>query len=468
MRCTLTGEHCDNPGGDAGQAFCMDRSAVTPVLLSSTMPDVLSAAGHTTRAVERALRRLVPFLMLMFVVSFLDRANVSFARQALAATRGISDQVYALGAGLFFLTYSTCGFPSNLILHRIGARRWIGALLIAWGIVSTCTMFVTGPVSFYSLRLLLGVTEAGFFPGIILYLTYWFPNAVRCRIMGLFYLGVPLALVLGGPLSGYLLDLHGSAGLAGWQWMFLVEGLMAVAVGFAALTLLDNSPATARWLSPDEKQSLLACLTREEHARRSGGPAGLLPMLRDPRVLRCLLIYTLIQVSTYGVVFYLPSELAALLHRPAGLVVGLVSAIPWICALVAVYTLPRAADAHGSHRLLASLTLLIAGVASLVFPTAGPVLGLIALSIAAAGFVAVQPVFWTFPTSYLAGRAAAGGIALIGAGNLGGFFAPNLKVWADHAFHSTTAGLYLLAVLTLVNAALIATIRTPRPADSTP
>jgi MFS family permease len=404
--------------------------------------------------------------MLMYVVSFLDRANVAFAKQALAATEGISEQVYALGAGLFFLTYSTCGFPSNLILHRIGARRWLGTLLIAWGLVSASTMFVTGPASFYALRLLLGVTEAGFFPGVILYLTYWFPNRVRGRMMGLFYLGVPLALVLGGPLSGFLLDLHGRGGLAGWQWMFIVEGLLAVVVGFAAFALLDDKPSAALWLPSDEKQALADDLAREADARRAAGPGELLPMLRDPRVLRFVLIYALIQVSTYGVVFYLPAEVAALLHRPAGLTIGLVSAIPWICALVAVYFLPRVADACRNHRLVAALTLLIAGLASLAFPTAGPVAGLAALSIAASGFIAVQPVFWTFPTGYLADRAAAGGIALVGAGNLGGFFAPNLKVWADRAFHSSTAGLYLLAGLTLVNAALIATTRGVRPADS--
>jgi MFS family permease len=416
------------------------------------------ASGDLDRALGRALRRLTPFLMLMYVVSFLDRANVAFAKEALAASEGISERVYALGAGLFFLTYSTCGFPSNLILHRVGARRWIGTLLILWGLVSTGTMFVTGPASFYTLRLLLGVTEAGFFPGVILYLTYWFPNRVRGQIMGLFYLGVPLALIVGGPLSGYLLELHGRGGLAGWQWMFLVEGLVAVLVGLGAFVFLDSRPGSAAWLSQEEKEALLEELSCEDRARRAAGPAELLPMLRDRRVLRFLLIYALIQVSTYGVVFYLPAEVAALLHRPAGFSVGLVSAIPWICALVAVWAVPRVADVRCNHRAIASATLLIAGLASLVFPTAGPVVGLAALSIAAAGFIAVQPVFWTFPTNYLAGRAAAGGIALIGAGNLGGFLAPNLKVWADEAFHSRTAGLYVLAALTLVNAGLIGTL----------
>lgn len=427
------------------------------------LPHVLLPRDATTRAIHRATRRLVPFLMLMYVVSFLDRSNVAFAKQALAASEGISEQVYALGAGLFFLSYSTCGFPSNLILHRIGARKWLASLLIVWGLVSTATMFVTGPASFYALRLLLGVTEAGFFPGVILYLTYWFPNLVRGRIMGLFYLGVPVALILGGPLSGYLLDLHGRAGLQGWQWMFVVEGLMAVVVGFLTFAFLDNKPAGAPWLPPDEKQALIEELAREEHARRTTGPAELLPMLRDLRVLRFVLIYGLIQISTYGAVFYLPAEISALLHRPAGFIVGLVSAIPWLCALVCVYALPRAADTHRNHRGMAAVIMLAAGLASFAFPTAGPVVGLVALSVAVSGFIAVQPIFWTFPTGYLADRAAAGGIALIGAGNLGGFFAPNLKVWADQSFHSSSAGLYLLAALTVLNAALIATIGRSAP-----
>jgi MFS family permease len=424
------------------------------------MPDTLVFSGPLPLAIRRAMRRLVPFLMLAYVVSFLDRANVAFAKEALAASRGISEQIYALGAGLFFISYSTCGFPSNLILHRIGARRWISVLLIVWGLVSAATVFVSGPASFYALRLLLGVTEAGFFPGIILYLTYWFPSHVRGRIMGLFYLAVPIALIIGGPLSGVLLDLR--IGMQGWQWMFLVEGLLAVVVGLLASRMLVNRPAQAAWLPEDEKQALVNELAHEESLRRASGPAHVLAVFRDLHVLRFVLIYMLIQISTYGVVFYLPAEIGTLLHRPAGLVVGLVSAVPWICALAAVYFLPHAADLHRNHRVMACLTLAISGAASLVFPSAGPGVCLVALSFAASGFIAVQPLFWTFPTGYLADRAAAGGIALIGAGNLGGFLAPNLKVWADGFFHSPRAGLYLLAALTLLNAALIATIHEGR------
>src|SRR5487761_1202450 len=419
-------------------------------------PPASSRAEMLDRAVSRAIRRLVPFLMLLYVISFLDRANISFAKQALHTSVGISEGAYALAAGIFFISYSLCGFPSNLILHKIGAKGWISFLMVSWGLVSMATMFMKGSTSFYLLRLLLGVTEAGFFPGAILYLTYWFPNRVRGRILGLFYLGVPVALIVGGPLSGLLLEGHPWFELQNWQRMFLVEGFLAVLVGCATFWYLDSRPSDAIWLPAQEKRALLDALASEEMDRRSAGPAKLLPMLRDLHVMRFLLIYTLIQMSTYGAIFYLPTEISALLHKPAGLEVGMVSAIPWLCALAAVYFLPRAADASNRHRRLAALTLLISGGASFAFPTAGPRMGLVALSIAVSGFIAVQPLFWTFPTGYLADRAAAGGIALIGMGNLGGFFAPTVKVWADEHFGSQRAGLYLLAGITVLNAGLIA------------
>lgn len=418
--------------------------------------------GVWGRAVSRTFRRLAPYLILMYVVSFLDRANIGFAKQALEADAHISESVYALAAGLFFVSYSLCGFPSNLILHKIGAKVWLAFLMVTWGLASMATMFVAGSASFYLLRLLLGIMEAGFFPGAILYLTYWFPNRVRGRILGFFYLGVPLALIVGGPLSGLLLEMHPWGGLRNWQWMFLVEGFMAVVLGLTAFWYLDDKPSRAKWLTAEEKDALESAVAREEKERRSAGPANLLPMLRDLHVMKFLLIYTLIQMSTYGAIFYLPAEISSLLHKPAGLDVGLVSAIPWICTLAAVYYLPRAADKSNRHRQFAALALLIAGCASFVFPTAGPGLGLAALSVAVSGFIAVQPLFWTFPTGYLADRAAAGGIAIVGMGNLGGFLAPNVKVWADQVFHSPRAGLYLLAGLTVLNSALIATIKVGR------
>lgn len=425
---------------------------------SATQIPVNARAGEEAlnAALRRVIRRLAPWLMLMYVVSFLDRANIGFAKQALAATEGITERAYALAAGLFFIDYSSFGFPSNLVLHRIGARKWIAFLMVTWGLVSMATMFVTGSTSFYVLRLLLGVTEAGFFPGIILYLTYWFPARVRGRMLGLFYLGVPLALIVGGPLSGYLLDVRLPGGLLGWQVMFLVEGAMAAVLGVFAFWLLDNRPANAPWLPEEEKRALQAELSREDQQRRAVGPAKLLPMLRDGRVFGFFAVYALIQMSTYGAVFYLPAEISELLHKPEGFEVGVVSAIPWICALAATYILPRSGDAFGNHRLLAILTLLVSGCASFAFPVCGPAWGLVMLSIAVSGFIAVQPLFWTFPTAYFADRAAAGGIALIGVGNLGGFLAPNVKVWADQHFHSSSAGLYVLAGLTVLNAGFLA------------
>jgi MFS family permease len=414
------------------------------------------------RAVSRAGKRLVPFLLLMYIVSFLDRANIGFAKQALETSVGISPQAYALAAGLFFISYSLLGFPSNLILHKIGAKVWMACIMVAWGLVSMSTMFVKGSASLYTLRLLLGATEAGFFPGVILYLTYWFPNRKRGQILGLFYLGVPIALILGGPLSGLLLQMHPQAGLQNWQWMFLVEGLMAVVVGVIAYWYLDNKPADAAWLPAEEKQALVDTLSSEEKERRSSSPQKLLSMMRNPRVIHFLIIYTLIQMSVYGAIFYLPTEISAILNKPAGIEVGLVSAIPWVCALVVVFWLPRSADRWNKHRLFAALTLLISGIASFVFPTTGPQAGLIALSIAVSGFIAVQPLFWTFPTGYLADRAAAGGIAMITMGNLGGFIAPNIKVWADEHFGSPRAGMYLLAAVTVLNAGLIAFMKTRR------
>jgi sugar phosphate permease len=248
--------------------------------------------------------------------------------------------------------------------------------------------------------------------------------------------------------------MHPFGSLQNWQWMFLVEGFLAVALGFVAFWFLDNKPANAQWLPPAEKQALEGELAKEEHERRAAGPARLLPMLRDFHVLGFVLIYALIQMAVYAAIFYLPAEVSALLHKPAGLQVGLVTAIPWLCALAAVYWLPGTADRLRNRR-LAAFALLVAGLASFVFPTAGPLLGLAMLSVAVSGFLAAQPLFWTFPTSYMADRAKAGGIALIGAGNLGGFIAPNLKVWADNYFHSPKAGLYLLAAITIANAALI-------------
>lgn len=408
--------------------------------------------------------RLLPFLLLMYIMAFLDRANVGFAKQAFQADTGIGDAAFAFGAGVFFAGYALLEVPSNLIMHRVGARLWMCRIMVTWGLVSAAMMFAHTETSFYVLRFLLGVAEAGFFPGVILYLTYWFPSAARGKAMGFFYFGAPLAFIFGSPLSGLLLELDGFLGTHGWQWLFAVEGLMATAVGVWAYFYLDNRPSDAKWLTVQERSQLQAVLDAEDSHKQAHG--SLLNVLLQPAVLYLCLIYLLIQASVYGVVFYLPTQVASLLGTKVGLMVGLVSALPWLCALLAAWKIPAIADRTGQRRTVAALTLVVSGLgiaASVTF--ASPLLGILALCFAASGFIAVQPVFWTFPGSFLAGSAAAGAIALINSfGALGGFIAPILKNWAESAFHSPAAGLYLLAITTLIAAALVMGIRPPRVA----
>jgi MFS family permease len=416
-----------------------------------------SLANAQDRAILKARRRLIPFLLLMYVISFLDRANIGFAKQAMQASVGISEHAFALGAGLFFISYALFELPSNLILHRVGAKVWMARIMVSWGVMSMATMFVTGRSSFYLLRLLLGAAEAGFFPGVILYLTYWFPTKVRGEILGLFYFGAPLAFIFGGPISGLVLQMHPHFGLQNWQWMFLVEGFAAVAVGLWAYWYLDDRPSDTAWIPVEEALALTNALTLEQNEQSTHGPAKLLSVFGDLRTMQFVLIYFLIQVSVYDVVFYLPSEVSAILHKPTAIEVGLVSAIPWVCALAAVLRLPRFADKCRRHRQLASIALFISGCASLSLPMIRPHMGLVAISIAISGLMAAQPLFWTLPTSYLAGRTAAGGLALINAlGSVGGFIAPNVKLWADECFGSQRAGTFLLGGITILNAGLIA------------
>lgn len=398
----------------------------------------------------------------MYILGFLNRTNIGFARDALRGAAHISDFAFALGAGLFFLSYAAFEIPSNLMMHRVGARVWMTRIMITWGLVSAAMAFTVGPWSFYVLRLLLGAAEAGFFPGVILYLTYWFPNRSRTGMIGLFYFGAPLAFIFGSPMSGYLMQIHGRAGFEGWQWMFLVEGLMTVAVGVWTFWYLDDRPSDAAWLSAVEKAALSASVVQEDEARIAHGPVSFTAVLRNARVLSFVAIYFIIQMSIYGVVFYLPTQVAALLGVQVNLKVGLVAALPWICALAATFVIPRFAERTGRHRTIAAVTLAISGIGIAVSASSSPIIAILALCFAAAGFIAVQPLFWTFPTSYLGGSAAASGIALVNAlGTLGGFFAPNVKTWADASFGSARGGLYLLAAITLAGAFLIPVLLRP-------
>ncbi|CAN7432749.1 MULTISPECIES: MFS transporter [Paraburkholderia] len=410
--------------------------------------------------VSQVMRRLLPFLLLMYVLAFLDRANIGFAQKALQHDTGISNAAFAFGAGVFFVGYALFEVPSNLLLHRVGARLWMCRIMVTWGLVSAAMSLAHTATTFYALRFLLGVAEAGFFPGVIYYLTRWFPQSARARAVGVFYFGAPLAFMFGSPLSGFLLELHGAMNLAGWQWLFLIEGGLASVVGVWAFFYLDDRPEDASWLTPQARKTLSAALDDDARAASAHGPRNLLAALVDKRVLLFSTIYLLIQMSVYGVIFYLPQQVAALMGESVGLRVGMVAAVPWICALALTWFVPRRADATGTHRRWAVALLVLAGCGIGVSgATHSPLLAMAALCCAASGFIAAQPLFWTFPTRYLTGAAAAGGIALINSlGSLGGFIAPTLRTSAEHAFQSTSAGLLLLGAASLLAALLIGTL----------
>jgi sugar phosphate permease len=431
----------------------------------TTMSDVNMAEVARRRhdlseaATKKVFRRLVPFLLLMYVIAFLDRSNVSFAQKEFQADFGISAAAYAFGAGLFFVGYAVFEIPSNILLHKVGARWWLARIMVSWGIVAAAFMFVQGPTSFYVLRFLLGVTEAGFFPGVILYLTYWIPARHLSRARGYFYMGIALAGILGNPLSGALLELNGLFDLRGIQWMFMVEGLLAVVVGVWAYFYLTDKPVHAMWLPEDERQALAETVDAEDTAKAEGeGPQKVLAALGNWRVWYFALIYFCIQIAVYGVTFFLPTQVTAITHQTLGFAAALVTAIPWVFALLGVWYFPGLADRTRKHRPIGTALLVLTAVGIVISGALKdqPVLAIAGLSLAAIGFVAMQPIFWTLPTEYMTGYAAAAGIGLVNSlGNLGGFLAPNMRDYFNHTVGGN-AGLYSLAVGALIGAALFA------------
>ncbi|MEJ4045897.1 MFS transporter [Erwinia sp. SLM-02] len=427
--------------------------------MDNTSPD------HLSVAISKAIKRIIPMVTLMFILAYLDRANIGFAKQQFQYDTGLSDAAYAFGAGIFFIGYALFEVPSNILLYKVGARIWLGRIMITWGLVSASMMFAHTENVFIFLRFLLGVSEAGFFPGVILYLTFWFPLHIRARVTGYFLFGAPLAFIIGGPLSGGLLTLDGTPfafGLHGWQMMFLVEGLLASIVGVWVIFYLDDRPEKAKWLNASEKKALSDKLAAEDEQKIAHGPKGALAALLDIKVLYLCLIWFTVQVCGYGIYFFLPTQIATLMGTKVGLLVGFVTAIPPLCAAIAVYYVPRLSEKLGERRIVAAVTFMLgsAGIAISGFADSVPVIAITALCVAAAGHLAMQPLYWTFPSSYLGGTAAASGIALINSmGNLGGFVAPNIRVWAEQTFHSARAGLYFLALVTFIGGVMILLLR---------
>jgi len=406
-------------------------------------------------AIAKATRRLIPFLCLCYAVNFLDRVNVGFAALAMNEDLGFTPSMFGAGAGIFFVGYILFEIPSNLALQRFGARIWIARIMISWGLIAAAMALVNSETSFYAMRFLLGVAEAGFFPGIILYLTYWFPARERARIVSLFMAAVPLATVVGGPVSGALLELHGLGGLKGWQWLFIVEGLPAVLLGVIALKFLTDRPEDADWLTKSERKALASTLAAEAKATRKIGYAGLGQALTRPRVLVLGILYFCLVVGLYGIGFWMPQVIQTFGLAP--LKIGFLTAIPYFFAAIAMVMWGAHSDRTGERIWHVALPLLLAGAAFAWSAYTGPLsLTMVALTFATLGIYAAIGTFWSLPTAILTGTGAAAGLALVNSmGNLGGLAGPSIVGVIKQATGSFTAALLFLAGALLL-AALIA------------
>ncbi|MDM0071684.1 MFS transporter [Variovorax sp. J31P207] len=399
-------------------------------------------------------RKLMPLVVAAYVISFLDRTNIALAKNYLAVDLGISAAAYGLGAGLFFLTYALMEIPSNLIMHRVGARLWITRIMVTWGLLSAGMAFVTGETSFYVMRMLLGAAEAGLYPGVMLYLTYWFGRKERARATGYFLLGVCLANIVSGPLGGFLLQMNGFFGWHGWQWMFMLEGLPAVFFAIVIWKKLPNGPSSAKWLSRSQALDVERRLAAERAEQEEAGHVGhsFKGAFVDPQIWLAIFVYFCHQISVYTVIFFLPGIIGTY-AKLSPVQVGLLNSLPWIAAAIGAATLPRYADTpqRGRKLLFSGLLVMAAGLLTAAF--AGPVISLLGFSLTAAMFFVVQPVIFLFTSSRLAGVALAGGLALLNTfGISGGFVGPSIMGLIEQSTGRTTNGLIIISVLLSVAA----------------
>ena len=406
------------------------------------------------RTLSKITWRIVPFIMLLYFIAYIDRVNIGFAALTMNKDLGFSPAVFGFGAGIFFFGYFLFEVPSNIILDKVGARLWIARVMITWGIISAAFAFIQGETSFYALRFLLGVAEAGFFPGIILYLSYWFPVRRRAQVVSLFMAAAPISTVLGSPLSSALLEMNGLLGLKGWQWMFLIEAVPAVILGVAVLFYMTDRPEKATWLADDERAWLVETMNAEHAAKGEKAHHSLWRGLADMRVLALALIYFGTSAGLYTLGIWAPQII-----REFGLstmMVGLLNAVPPTIAVVAMVLWARHSDRTGERTWHVVIACLAAAAGLCLAGIAGSVLAVVvALSLVNIGISSAKPPLWAMPTMFLSGSAAATGIATINSiGNLGGFVGPSAIGWIKDLTGSFTGGLYLVAGLLCLSAVL--------------
>jgi MFS transporter, ACS family, tartrate transporter len=405
-------------------------------------------------AIRKAKWRLLPFLIGCYFLAYLDRANVGIAALEMNADLGFTPTIYAFGSGIFFIGYFLFEVPSNWALDKFGARVWIARIMVTWGALAAATAFVWDANSFYWVRFLLGVAEAGFLPGVVLYLSRWFPSRERAAIMAIFFLGLPLSYIIGSPLSGALLNLDGLFGMAGWKLMFLPEGIPTIIVGFFCLKVLTDKPADAKWLEPAERQWLTETIAAEGKLRTHGS-TSFGSAFRQSRVWVLGLAYVGIIMGIYGIGLWLPQIVKPLGYGNFG--TGVISAIPYVIASVAMVLWSRSSDRRNERRWHAVLPCLLACVSLVLSATVdSQLVSLMFLTIAAVGILASMSTFWAIPTAMLSGAAAASGIAVVNSiGNLGGFAGPYLVGYIRESTGSFQPALFFLAICPLVSAVIL-------------
>ncbi|SSP39589.1 MFS family transporter [Acinetobacter baumannii] len=423
------------------------------------MDTVFSSEVDTTvrkSAYRKIAFRLMPFLMLCYFCAYLDRVNVGFAKLQMMSDLQFSEAVYGLGAGIFFIGYFLCEVPSNIVLHKVGARRWIARIMITWGILSGCFAFVQTEWQFYTLRFLLGVAEAGLAPGLLLYLTYWFPSYRRARMTVLWFIAIPISGMIGGPLSGLIMDrMSGVHGWFGWQWMFVIEAIPTVLVGLLVLAVLKDSVQDANWLTQDEKNLVKQELAQDNQHKE--GHASVKEFIADKRLWLLAGIYFCVVMGQYAITFWLPT-----LIRNSGISdnwhIGLLTSLPYMCAIVVMILAGRSGD-HFQERRWHLIIPMCAGAIALTFATlfaSNLTLSLICLCIAASGVLTASSLFWMLPTNFLGGVSAAAGIAAVNSfANLAGFCSPYLIGWVTTNTGSNAIGMFLITAVLIFGASLV-------------